>query len=521
MSVRDAADRLVLITSFTMSAAPLLSTDDHELYVNDVAMQETLSDDYKRFGCRPPLQTVLVLSIGPILYNLTSSFQDILDFLMIRISNGDYGLTLIGFANFFRYLCNGLASFPGQSCIVKVSSLLGEGRKDEAAQVVTDLFRFAFCICFIAPFCIYFCGKPIMKFMACKDEYLDECLRYGLPICFGMFTTSIFRISCGTILGEGRSLLFAMMHLAILILNCCVFDPLFLIAFKWPLWTVGVSYVLAMGIPGFILMLLIFSGKFTVKPKWSMFLNKFSKETWPGIKLSFSNLLTFLTGAFPSMIFYRYLYIAAENAGVYEEMTAIMPATLKFYNFIGEITMGISAGMLPAGSWAFAGKKLKRFMQLSGWAICVALIQQVIMTPIMIIKPSLLTQILSKEKETLAVCDKYMPTLFYANMLLAIHETGTNMLLAMNRPWFAMVPMATRGILFALGSYLFYLWNKNDPKYVLFVFPAIDISMFLSICIVLPPILCKLYKGNVPSVDNNTTGASSSVLDDQESDEKK
>jgi hypothetical protein len=103
-------------------------------------------------------------------------------------------------------------------------------------------------------------------------------------------------------------------------------------------------------------------------------------------------LLTFLTGAFPSVVFYRYLYLAADAAGV-TQVTAVMPTTLRVYNLIGEITIGLAAGMLAAGSWSFAARRLRRLLYFGLWAAGLALVQQVIMTPIMIIKPSLIMQL--------------------------------------------------------------------------------------------------------------------------------
>jgi Na+-driven multidrug efflux pump len=174
-------------------------------------------------------------------------------------------------------------------------------------------------------------------------------------------------------------------------------------------------------------------------------------------------------------------------------MTAVMPVTLKVYNLIGEITIGIAAGMLAAGSWAFSSARYHRLLQVTCWAALIALVQQVIMTPIMIIKPSVIMKIWLSTDSSIRVCDKYMPILFYANMLLALHETGTDLLLATNRPWLAMVPMATRGVLFALGAWVYWLGGKDDPANVLFVFPSIDIAMFMSICCLLPATLKRLW----------------------------
>ena len=468
---------------------PILTPEEKEAL--DSAAQKR-KDDYERFGKHTPLVTVLRLCVGPLLFNLTHSFQDAIDYWMIKLAYDETGLSIIGFANFFRYLCNGMASFPGQSTIIKVSSLLGEKRHDEAAQVVTDLFRFSAIICIIVPIIIYLCARPIMIFMSCPEKWIPEAIQYAIPVCVMMFMTSIFRVSCGMVLGEGRSILYAFMHVIILACNCFIFDPIFLVWLRLPLWTVAVSYCLSLGLPGTILMILIYSGKFTVKPTWRMFLNKPSIETWHAIKLSFSNLLTFLTGAFASMVFYRYLYIASGRAGV-PEMTAVMPVTIKIYNLIGEITIGLAAGMLSAGAWAFSARKYHRVLWLGFWAVLLAVIQQVLMTPIMLVKPTLITQIWLSSEASKRVCDKYMPIIFYANMLLAIHETGTDMLLATNRPYLAMVPIATRGVCFTLGSYIYWLGGKDDPASVLFVFPSIDIAMFLAVCCLLPKTLKRLF----------------------------
>jgi Na+-driven multidrug efflux pump len=149
--------------------------------------------------------------------------------------------------------------------------------------------------------------------------------------------------------------------------------------------------------------------------------------------------------------------------------------------------------MLAAGSWAFSSRRYRRLLWLVFWAALLAVIQQVIMTPIMIVNPSVIMQFWLSTHSARSVCDKFMPIIFYANMLLALHETGTDLLLATDRPYLAMVPMATRGVLFGIGSYVFWLGGKDDPSNVLFVFPSIDIAMFFSICILIPATIKRLW----------------------------
>jgi len=236
----------------------------------------------------------------------------------------------------------------------------------------------------------------------------------------------------------------------------------------------------------------IFSGRFTVKPTWGMFTRSFSAETWPAMRLGLSSLLTFLTGAFPSMVFYRFLYIAARAGGV-AEMAAVMPVTLKVYNLIGEVTIGLCAGMLSSGAWAFAARRFHRVLWLALWAAVLALVQQAVMTPVMILRPSLVTRLWLESDAARSVCDWYMPIVFYANVLHALHETGTNLLLATNSPYLATAPIAMRGVVFVVGSYVFWLMGKDDPANVLFVFPTIDIVMFVAVCALVPPTLARLW----------------------------
>jgi Na+-driven multidrug efflux pump len=93
---------------------------------------------------------------------------------------------------------------------------------------------------------------------------------------------------CGCLQAEGRSLLVGAVQICSFISNMIIFNPLFLLVFKWETVGAATATVASELIPSIALFVLFFRGKFGVKPDVRGLLKKFSPETMPALCVGLS-----------------------------------------------------------------------------------------------------------------------------------------------------------------------------------------------------------------------------------------
>jgi Na+-driven multidrug efflux pump len=241
------------------------SLDDDE-----ADLMRALQEERERFKKMSPLPTFIIPSVGSILMQVGSALHDSIDFLLISRADGSYGVGVVGLASLIRFVCEGISFFFAFAAIIKLPMLIGEGRQIEARQFIVDLYRVG--IGLSIPFAIiaYFLSEPMLRYMGCPDFMLPDSMTYITPIAWTIPLFVILQLSMGVIQGEGRAVLCGILQISVVAFNCAVVSPIVFFGVKAPLTWSGFPNVISHGIPGIILMILIFAGKFSLKPKLAL-----------------------------------------------------------------------------------------------------------------------------------------------------------------------------------------------------------------------------------------------------------
>jgi Na+-driven multidrug efflux pump len=438
-----------------------------------------LPPEEARFASRPPLQTLLLQAIGPLIYFVGNASHDAVDLLLISRALGPRCLQIVGFSSLVRYLLRSFAVFFSQAATARVSGLIGEQRKAEAEHVIVDLFRLTTIVMLFVPVLFIFVTKPMLEFMGCTPELADEAFHYLIPILCAAPFTGIYQIGCGFLLSEGRSILNGMMQLFAFVLNCGVFAPVLLFVIKVDLNLIGLAFASSQIFPGITLMCLIFHGQFNLKPKWSMWKQGFSRETLPALKLATPFVLNVIAGSLPPLLLMNLMMEAASKSDVSGPVAASFSVFLKIQTWVESFSIGINQGMLASGSYAYGADKPRRLLVLFVWAGSIALFLLLVFTPFMVWRPEWFASIWVTLDEDMEFAKKMLPIPFYANWLNAINDATTTFLLTMKFAYTAMSPSILRGITFIVGAIALYNSNEEDPVRMMWTLAINDFSVTL------------------------------------------
>ena len=156
--------------------------------------QKTLTEEQIRFEKYGPLRTLLIMSVGPLIYQVGIALHDAIDLFEISKAFGEEEITIVGFGSVVRFICMSVAIFFSIGCVAKVSSMVGAGKFQEAGQVVADLYRISFASMLVVPVIFYFVAEYIMQFMGCSVEMSLRAKEYMIPVLSCMPFISFFII---------------------------------------------------------------------------------------------------------------------------------------------------------------------------------------------------------------------------------------------------------------------------------------------------------------------------------------
>ncbi|OHT05187.1 hypothetical protein TRFO_27206 [Tritrichomonas foetus] len=452
--------------------------DDHSVTLSkddSADVLKALEEERKRFSALSPLPTLLILSIGPLLTAVGTALHDSCDLLLISKAFGDYGVTVSGLASLVRFFCVGVALYFGDAATLKIPKLIGQNRQEEAKQVICDLFRVSLLVNLVFPFIVYFITEPVLRYMNCPESAIKDSVGYILPIAVTIPFTTLLHLSLGVIQGEGRSIACGLIQMGVFVLNCCILSPIILFGIKAPISWSGVPFGLAHGIPGIILMVLIFQGKFSIKPTWSMWKNPLSKEVFDALKVASSFIVFLLVNTWPPMLLTHYLYNVANNINEFHDINNCFNVLMKINPFVNSFTTGIAQGFMTAGSYSAGAKDIYRFVTLSKWTLLICILLQAIFIPITVIRPWIVARIWLTETENgVYWANRLNKIMFYTQWLQAISEVTNCLCMSFGQGWAPYIPAILKGAVMCGACVGLYDRNKTNPDLQLYVYNICD-----------------------------------------------
>jgi Na+-driven multidrug efflux pump len=315
-------------------------------------------------GSGTPLKTLVILSIGPFISQLTQALFGFIDSIWVEKGTGVEGLSAFSTFSNFDTIGRAFGFFLSVAASSKISALFGAGKADEAPQVVADLLRVGIILAIVVPAALIPCLKPAALWFGAKEELADDGFEYISYVVYFAFIPIIYVFLCGCVLAEGRTYTFAMLQLATLILDTVIFDPIFLLTLKLGMFGKALATILAEGLPMLAIAFLYFSGCFGVKPRAADLLKKFSPHTSSALKVGLSQLLQQLSLTVPALFLRKYLGMMCDSDEMYVDVTAAFNTQSRYYQILFILSAAVTMGFVPCAAYAFAAERVCRVRDL-------------------------------------------------------------------------------------------------------------------------------------------------------------
>ncbi|OHT09864.1 MatE family protein [Tritrichomonas foetus] len=443
---------------------------------SDQEKRDTEAAEQFRLGGRTPLSTICHLMVGPLFSQLAQSFYGLMDSFWISRSIGTKGMTVMGIILVVDFINIAFAQFFNVAMSTRISFLFGRKMKEECAQVVVDLLRMCVLIGILVPAVLIPCVKPLMRWYGGNDEIVDMCLDFLLPaLCCSMINYTYLSL-CGLLQAMGNSVIYGICQVTSAILNMAVFDPLFLLGFKTGMWGASLATALSNFFPMIILYILLFRGKFVVKPKFSNYVRKFNPHCWSALRVSVSQFIANLASSLPVLLLSKLVAQSSTTAGIYTEAMAAWNVQDRLYVFAICVCNGLNQGFLPAASFAYGSNRLNRLLHMFGITILIGTCWTTLVCILITTLPQYFAKIWGSDEKFIDVTSKMLRIGFASCFLNQIILTTTACLQAMKMVTLSIVTsILTMLIPIPIFSLILYYTKKDDPVRLIFSFIGHDI----------------------------------------------
>lgn len=449
---------------------------------------QNVSDEEQRLGGNPPLQTIGILLIGPLISQIASSFYGVGDSAWVAKALGNEGLSSLSIfssidqlGHSFGYLMNRIAS-------VTISGRIGRKQHEEAGQIICDLIRCSLLCGIPIPAIFLPTAKPIGRWLGADEETVKMGFYYLIPNLAFSFIATLFMLMCGCLEAEGRSGLIALCHAAAFILAVAILDPIFLLVFKWGLVSSSIAQVVAQAIPTIIIIICYFAGKFDIKPKLSGLLKPFSPGTFPAMKIgTLMGLGSFFHGL-TSLFFRKFITMVIENNDDLNFTTifAAYGAVTKIWTVKSNIETAVTMAILPAASYAFTSKRVQRFFALYTLGIGIVLIWGCLWLVLMLFLSRDFAKLISEDSDYLNWSEKMLKAYFIESPFGWGQVMSITLIQSVQTlPKAAIYNLIVYGIGGMLGMTLIYFTGKTDIVRMMYIS-----SLRAAFALVLGVVLC-------------------------------
>ena len=457
--------------------------------------ESSLEDEHKRLGGYAPLTTITRLCPGPLISQITSSLYGLVDSMWVSRFIGEIGLTAMSAAYVIENSVLAFGYFVSTGASTKISYLFSKNNYDSANQVVADLMRVCLIMGILLPAILLPSAKPIIRWLDAGDNIVDMSFHYLIPPLACSFISTTYLLSCGVLQAEGRTWAYAMAQTFSLVSNMILFDPLLLYLIK-KVFAATIATALTNGLPGIVIVTLLFLHKLTCKPTGRMFFKKFDKESYGALLTGISALIMNLSTTIPSIFLQKFIAIAANKIGAYETVMALWNANVRLYTLSLCVSMALNTAYLPAASYAFGKKKYGRILGLTFHVAWISLVWGALVTFIVCAFPKAVGRIWSTSDDFLYWAGEILPVCFYTIMLCSMKFIMISFLQATQRNFLASVTSISTELLpLPIFACIFhYTGNKDSPKRIFYSYVCNDIFSFLVCCCATVPSMIRFYK---------------------------
>ncbi|EAY10130.1 hypothetical protein TVAG_088450 [Trichomonas vaginalis G3] len=429
------------------------------------------SGEIYRLSGRPPLKTILLLSIGPLCSQITSTLYGIINTFWISKYVGEVGMSAVATVVVWEFVARAFGLFLSIAASTQISSLFGKKLFDDAKQVVCDLYRVALICGCIVPAILIPAIKPYARWCLATEETTKMAFRYILPQAAGNALTCIFYTNIGVLQAEGRTLLVGIIDVVALGLGMGALNPLFMGKLKIGIIGPSISTIIADGVPGIILTILFFCGRFGTKPELKGLIKPFNKHTFQGLVVGSSQFISQLSTAIPAILMRRVMGKSLLDKSQYDLMISGLNVAYRYTTLETAIILGICTGFLAPGSYAYAAKLFKRYLHLSIHLNWITLVWCIFTNILAFTCPRQIAKIFGHDEKFLEWAEKEIKAANWAAFLMFIRFTLQSMLQSLQRGKRAMIVSMTSSFITCLASiYIIDAIHPHQPEKVVWCF---------------------------------------------------
>lgn len=447
-------------------------------FQNDSIAQE----ESERFSKHHPFVNLLIMSFGPLLTTIGMAVLDSIDLMIIsqRFINDpeSYAVQIIGIGFFVVQICFDIGMFLTQAIIVRVSSLIGEGRRETACQLTVDIFRLSVLINIVSTIIITFCARPIMNFAGCTPDLIEQCMLLVISTIAGLPLYSLFHITTGFLQAIGKSVLNGLLHLVANVFQTFLLTPFLQFIVKIDVTLSNISQPIAQSIIGLFLFYRIFKGKYSLKPTFDMWFKPFSPETKVAFKMALPLIPTFVFALLPSTLILRYMTLASSTESLKTDVIGVFTVISKIFIMALALPAAISGGFLTIATHAIASLNYKRMLVTMACSFALIIGFYLIFIPLMIAKPTFIMSLFVSSKSQLELSKTMVPIPMYTIPLGNIAAFMFNFFVAIGKPLYSFIGPIVQLCTICIGAKILYVKFPNDPTKQMYAYNICDLSVF-------------------------------------------
>jgi Na+-driven multidrug efflux pump len=455
-------------------ADPALSPDD----------VEPPKEKNERLGGRAPLPTLFILSIGPMISQITGALYGVVNTIWIAKAVREIGMSAVSFYLNFDGLACAFGYFMQVAASAEISALIGEGLPDEAAQVYSDLLRISLLCGGMACGIFLPLAKPVVRWCQAPEATVELGWRYICPNLIGAVVPCWFLFGCGCLQAEGRSWYFTIAQVTSMVLNMAAFAPFFLFVCKTGIAGVSYSVLLSEFLPAATLVVQFYRGKFDIKPNWRGLFRRPSRHSLMAVKTGLSQLIFQLSMCIPGTIVRKCIGESIDDTATFDACMAAFNTFCRFWALAIAPAMAVTIGYLPAASYAFGAKRFRRIVSLLMHAAWIAVAWAASTMIITLGFPEVLCRIFANTEDYLRWGRLVVPRGNLAAIVMPIPMVVTALLQSVQMGGLSTIYTFLSQILPLPGAViLLYFTNKHDAARLFYAYP---IAQALSAVLAIP-----------------------------------
>lgn len=429
-------------------------------------------EEIHRIAGRPPLVTLLVLAIGPLFSQVTSTLYGVINSLWIKKYIGEDGLGAVALEITFEGVCRSFGQFLAVAGGTQISSLFGKRNFAECEQVICDILRISMLAGLLCAAIVLPTNKPLSRWYGSDEQLINDGFKYILPQASFNFLTCGFLACTGFLQAEGRTTLIGIIDVLSMSFGMFCVCPVLMGPLKVGIWGPSWATIIADGVPCVLLIIYYFRGKFGVRPRLSGLIKPFSPYTFKGLTVGISQLVSQLALTVPGVIIRKLIGSSCSSDSEFTAAMASFNASVRFFSICNCVILASCSGYLPAASYSFASGNIKRYIRLSlhlnwvtfGWCLVTGIIGWVL--------PRQISQLFSEQDEVLDVCEKFVFNINCLNVLSFLRSTLMSILQSMQMGVRSIVVSILSTLLAVLaGVYILYLTDRHNPARLMFCYP--------------------------------------------------